>query len=276
MAIPLRDDAPTRRTPWVTWALILINIVTFLFLQPAFFQSGRADREQISSNDIAEARKARRYLYTWGAIPCEVEHGKPLARITGGSGCELGFTARSALLPEHKSPWLALLTSIFLHGSLSHLAGNMLFLWVFGNNVEDRLGHVVYLLFYLVGGVVATMGHVVFNGSSIQPVVGASGAIAAVMGAYFVFKPRGRILTAVVTAAFQVVYIPAFVVLGLFFVTQFFTPTSSNVAWEAHAVGMGAGVLAALLLARVFPDPDRQRPDTAGAVPAPDVGPYRG
>ena len=137
----------------------------------------------------------------------------------------------------------------------------MLFLWVFGNNVEDRLGHVPYLIFYLVGGVIATLGHVVFNQGSADPVVGASGAIAAVMGAYFVFKPRGRILTVVVSAAFQVVYIPAFVVLGLFFVTQFFTPTSSNVAWEAHAVGMGAGVLAGFVLARVFADPDRDRHD---------------
>ena len=96
-----------------------------------------------------------------------------------------------------------------------------------------------------------------FNQGSIQPVVGASGAIAAVMGAYFVFKPRGRILTVVVTAAFQVIYIPAFVVLGLFFVTQFFTPTSSNVAWQAHAVGMAAGAIAAFVFARFFPDPDR-------------------
>ncbi len=270
MAIPFRDDAPTRRTPWVTWALILANIVVFLFLQPAFFQSGRAESDRVSFEDIEEAQKARAFLYKWGAIPCEAEQGEPLSRLSETSKCEVRFNPSGSVLPEDKHVWLALLTSIFLHGGIAHLASNMLFLWVFGNNVEDRLGHVTYLIFYLVGGVLATAGHVVFNRGSIQPVVGASGAIAAVMGAYFVFKPRGRILTVVVSAAFQIVYIPAFVVLGLFFVTQFFTPTSSNVAWEAHAVGMGVGVLAAFVLARVFPDPDRT---PHAAIATASVGP---
>ncbi len=261
MAIPLRDDAPTRRTPWVTWALILANVVVFLFIQPAFFQSGRADSTHTSSNDIEESQKAEVFLYKWGAIPCEIEQNKPLSSITNRTSCDFESESLPTPVPQHKEVWLTLLTSIFLHGSLSHVAGNMLFLWVFGNNVEDRLGHITYLIFYLVGGVVAGLGHVVFNSGSIQPVVGASGAIAAVMGAYFVFKPRGRVLTVVVTAAFQVIYIPAYVVLGLFFVTQFFTPTSSNVAWEAHAVGMAAGALAALVLARIFPDPERPSPD---------------
>ena len=265
MAIPLRDDAPTRRTPWITWVLILANIVVFLFVQPSFFQSGGANSTQPSSSDVQEYRKAEAFLYKWGAIPCEVERDRPLARITDRTSCDFDSDSPSTPLPEHKAVWLTLLTSMFLHGSLSHLAGNMLFLWVFGNNVEDRLGHFAYLLFYLVGGVVAALGHVVFNSGSVQPVVGASGAIAAVMGAYFVFKPRGRILTVVVTAAFQVIYIPAYVVLGLFFVTQFFTPTSSNVAWEAHAAGMAAGALAALVLARVFADPDRASPNLSPA-----------
>lgn len=261
MAIPLRDDAPTRRTPWVTWGLILANIVIFLFLQPAFFQSGRADSTHTSSTDVTQFRQAETFLYKWGTIPCEIEQNKPLASITNRSSCDFDSDSLPTPLPRHKEVWFSLLTSIFLHGSLSHVAGNMLFLWVFGNNVEDRLGHITYLIFYLVGGVVAGLGHIVFNSGSIEPVVGASGAIAAVLGAYFVFKPRGRVLTVVVTAAFQVIYIPAYIVLGLFFVTQFFTPTSSNVAWEAHAVGMAAGALAALVLARVFPDPDQGTPD---------------
>lgn len=266
MALPLRDDAPTRRTPWVTWGLILANIVIFLFLQPAFFQTGAANSDHPTSTDIEGFRKANEFLFRWGAVPCEIEHDKPLARIADGSRCDAAPARVDAVLPRDKQVWLALLTSMFLHGSLSHLAGNMLFLWVFGNNVEDRLGHITYLVFYIVGGVIAALGHVVFNATSVDPVVGASGAIAAVMGAYFVFKPRGRILTVVITAALQVIYIPAYVVLGLFFVTQFFTPTSSNVAWEAHAVGMAAGVLAALVLARSFPDPDRRA--TVGDPPA--------
>lgn len=268
MAVPLRDDAPTRRTPWVTFALIFANIIVFLFVQPVFFQSGRADRETVSSRDVAESRRAETFLYRWGAVPCEVEHKKPLAELSGSRGCKEGFASDPSVLPRHKSVMLALLTSMFLHGGIAHLAGNMLFLWVFGNNVEDRLGPLPYLAFYLFGGIVATLGHVVFNLGSAEPVVGASGAIAAVMGAYFVFKPRGRILTVVASAAFQVVYIPAFVVLGLFFVTQFFTPSSTHVAWEAHAVGMAAGAAVALVLSRFFADPDAapaQQPATSPA-----------
>ncbi len=126
----------------------------------------------------------------------------------------------------------------------------MLFLWVFGNNVEDRLGRLWYLALYLGGGVAATVGYAMVNPSAAIPLIGASGAIAAVMGAFLVFHPRARILTAIATAAFQVVYVPALVVLILYFVTQFFT-AEEFVAWEAHVAGMVAGFIGALLLGRV-------------------------
>jgi membrane associated rhomboid family serine protease len=126
----------------------------------------------------------------------------------------------------------------------------MLFLWVFGGNVEQRLGRANFLALYLAGGIVATLGYVVANTTSPIPLIGASGAIAVAMGAYLVLFPRARILTVIATAAFQVVYVPAWVVLVLFFVTQFFTADDS-VAWQAHAAGMAAGVLATLILRRV-------------------------
>ncbi|MCU1351726.1 MAG: putative rane protein [Acidimicrobiales bacterium] len=257
MALPLRDDAPTKRVPWVTYALILTNIVVFLFLQPAGFQHGSANSG--TKLGYQEEREALRFTYEWGAVPCEVMSGRALADRP--HTCH-DRPARSLLDPA-KGVLLALLTSMFLHGGIAHLAGNMLFLWVFGNNVEDRLGPLPFLAFYLVGGIAAAMGFVLSNVHGAEPLVGASGAIAAVMGAYLVFRPRGRILVAVSTAAFQVVYVPAFVVLGLFFVTQFFTPAEDHVAWQAHAAGMAFGVLAGLLLARLFKDPFRDGPGGA-------------
>jgi membrane associated rhomboid family serine protease len=178
-------------------------------------------------------------------VACEVLTGERVADRPDGCENDIGGP-----LPRDKSVYLALLTAMFLHGSTAHLAGNMLFLWVFGNNVEDRLGTLRYLALYLVGGVAATLGYAAVNARAPVPLIGASGAIAAVMGAYLVLFPRGRILTAIATAAFQVVYVPAAVVLVLFFVTQFLTP-DNEVAWEAHVAGMVAGFLGALALSRL-------------------------
>ena len=242
MALPLRDDLVPRRFPWVTLALFAINVVVFLFVQPSAFQNPPNDYTS------AEARRgavATEYAMRWGAVACELRTGELVAERPEGCADDVGEP-----LPRDKSIYLALLTCMFLHGSTAHLAGNMLFLWVFGNNVEDRLGPVRYLALYLLGGVAATLGYVAVNVHAAVPLIGASGAIAAVMGAYLVLFPRGRILTAIATAAFQVVYVPAAVVLVLFFVTQFLTP-DNEVAWEAHVAGMVAGFLAALVLSRL-------------------------
>ncbi len=267
MAVPLRDDAPTRRTPWVTIALILLNVVVFLFVQPVAFQRG-VDEESPTREDYQLLHDGDHFVFEWGAVPCEVMSGRPLAERP--STCR-GERPPRDLLDARKVVWLALLTSMFLHGGVAHLLGNMLFLWVFGNNVEDRLGHGPYLGFYLIGGLVAALGFTLSNPHSLEPMLGASGAIAAVMGAYLVFKPRGKVLTVVATAAFQVVYVPAFVVLGLFFVTQFLLPEEEKVAWQAHAVGMVFGAVVALLLARWFPDPDR-RASAEPSAAAPPIG----
>ncbi|HEY4376308.1 MAG TPA: rhomboid family intramembrane serine protease [Acidimicrobiales bacterium] len=262
MALPLRDDAPTKRTPWVTYGLILANVIVFLFIQPPAFQTSHRGVE--TYQEAQEVHAADRFTYSWGTVSCEITSGKPLADHP--SECHGGAPSRD--LDPDKNVWAALLTSLFIHGSWDHIAGNMLFLWVFGNNVEDRLGPLAFLLFYLVGGVVAGLGYVAAHPHSIEPAIGASGAIAAVMGAYLVFRPRGRILTVVASAAFQVVYVPAFVVLGLFFVTQFLTPNSDHVAWQAHVAGMAFGAIVALGLARIFPDPFRDKP-AAPAAPTP-------
>ncbi len=243
MALPLRDDAPTRRFPWVTVALIAINVVVFLFLEPASLQGGATAGPSASAESDVNA-----FAYRWGAVPCEIQHLEPLSE---GIDCP-GETAPSPPPVEGKVVLLSLLTAMFIHGSLLHLAGNMLFLYVFGNNVEDRVGPFPYLGLYLLTGLLATLGHAVFHWDDAVPVLGASGAVAGVMGAYLVFRPRGRVLSLVF---WTIVYVPAWVLLGLFFVTQFLTPDAAGVAWVAHAAGMVAGVLLALALARVFRDP---------------------
>lgn len=256
MAVPLRDDLPTRRFPWFTLTLIVVNVVIFLFIQPSAFQNPPSE----DTYSVAEEQRtsdAENFTNRWGAVSCELLSGETLADRP--TGCDRVPTSN---LPADKSIYLALFTAMFLHGSVAHLGGNMLFLWVFGNNVEDRLGRAKYLALYLVGGALGTLGFAAVNHNESSPLIGASGAIAAVMGAYLLFHPKGRILTAIVTAAFQVVYIPAVAVLALFFVTQFLTP-DNQVAWEAHVAGMVAGFLLAVGLSRLASVRRRAAADTA-------------
>lgn len=147
-------------------------------------------------------------------------------------------------------------TSMFMHGGVAHLVGNMLYLWIFGDNVEDRFGHIGYLLFYLFGGVAASLTHVITNPNSQIPTVGASGAIAAVLGAYLVMYPRSRVATFIPLGFFlRLTLVPASIVLGLWFVMQLFSgfvslggPDVGGVAFWAHIGGFVAGALVALLL----------------------------
>lgn len=260
MALPIRDDEPTRRVPWVTITLMAINIVVFLFIQPAAFQPGIDSPE--SQGTFWRQQEQEEFLYRWGTVSCEVTTGKTLA--SRPDGCH-HRNEQPDQPPRNKSIALALLTAMFLHGSIDHLAGNMLFLWVFGSAVEDRLGRLNYLSLYILGGMAATLGYVAFNANSPVPLLGASGAIAVAMGAYFVLLPRGRVLTIIATAAFQVVYVPAAVVLLLFLVTQWFTDPSDNVAWEAHVAGMVVGILAALVLYQIPAVKQRAREESANA-----------
>jgi membrane associated rhomboid family serine protease len=228
MVIPLHDDNPTSRRPVVTIVLIALNLFVFAFLQP-------------HDGGSAEAR----FDYERAAIPCEISHGRPLTvdEVTTGR-CDGSGVTSSEIFPD-KNVYLAALVSIFLHGSWLHVLGNMLFLWVFGNNVEDRLGHVGFVIFYLFVGVVATLGHVAADSGATVPVIGASGAIAGVMGAYLVFWPRARVHSLVFVVLLP---LPAALVLGIWFVLQFGTDANSNVAWVAHVTGFVAGVVVALVM----------------------------
>ncbi|HVT78628.1 MAG TPA: rhomboid family intramembrane serine protease [Acidimicrobiales bacterium] len=227
--IPLRDDNPTVRPPVVT-VLILIAI--------AFVYFGVQPR-----GAVAEAR----YTYANAAIPCEVVQGRPLTideinHALGGHDEACGRAAASPELFPRKSVYLAVLVSMFLHANLLHIGGNALFLWVFGNNIEDRMGHLWYALFYLVGGLAAAGGYVAAQPLSTVPMIGASGAIAAVMGAYLVLFPRAPVRTLFILGFFVFLRdIPAAVLLAFWFVSQFFLSPGSGVAWMAHVGGFAFG-----------------------------------
>jgi membrane associated rhomboid family serine protease len=223
---PLRDLNPTRITPLLTIAVAGANIVVFFGWQPF--------------GDVAEATA---FVYERAAIACELLRGEPLTLREIVSGvCSEGATGPVAF-PE-KQLWLSVLVSLFLHGGIAHVLGNMWFLWIFGNNVEEAFGHLGYALLYLAGGVAATAVFVLMHPVSTVPLVGASGAVAAVLGAYFVLYPTHWILTLIV---FYVVPVPAVVFLGVWFAGQF-AVADVGVAWEAHVGGFVFGASMALVL----------------------------
>ncbi|MCA1832046.1 MAG: rhomboid family intramembrane serine protease [Actinomycetota bacterium] len=241
--IPLRDRNPTTNTPYVTIALIAVNVLVF-FTEP------------ISASNLAQAK----FFYCKAAIPFEVLHGHQSFRLAATFAC-----------PD-KHVWFSILYSMFLHGGFLHIAGNMLFLWVFGNNIEDRLGPVKFLLLYFGAGIAATFAQSLVAGGladvptrdALQPMVGASGAIAGVLGAYILLFPRARVSTLVIFFFITVVDLPAYVVLGLWFVLQVFSgvasvgaTASSGVAFFAHIGGFVAGmILLAILRPRRAPPPE--------------------
>lgn len=187
----------------------------------------------------------------WGFIPEELIRSQPYATIT------VDGVTRSIETPV--PTWVTIFTSMFMHGGFFHFAGNMMFLWVFGDNIEDRLGHVKYLLFYLFTGVVATFAHFAIDPSSSTPLVGASGAISGVLGAYVVLYPYNRVKALVVLYIITVIELRAAILLGLWFVWQLFQGLVSlglssqvNVAFFAHIGGFAAGslILVAVKLAK--------------------------
>jgi hypothetical protein len=210
MFIPLKDLNPHKTYPVVNTLLILTNVIVFLFqltLTPSQYKA---------------------FLLTNATIP---------SHINGFLNGHIGLEA--TLLP--------LLTSMFLHGGLAHIAGNMLFLWIFGDNVEDYFGHFPYLLFYLFCGIGSDLLHIAFNFNSSVPALGASGAISGVMGAYILLYPRAQVLTLVLVFFLP---IPAFIILGYWFLLQFLAGVSSvgaaatgGVAWWAHIGGFLLGMI---------------------------------
>jgi membrane associated rhomboid family serine protease len=239
---PLRDANPTRRVPYVTIILILVNIGIYFLVQPQGQQLfGQIDAEM----------EANRFTFEYAAIPCEVTTGEPLSvdEVPNSQGdidnCDPG--RGDPVFPD-KQVWLAMLFSMFFHGSLIHLGGNLLFLWVFGNNIEDHLGALRYLIFYLIGGVVATLAHVAVQPDSTIPLIGASGAVAAVMGAYLVWFPNAQVLTAFFFIFVLFREIAAKWVLGFWLVSQFFINPNAGVAWMAHVGGFLFGAAIAALV----------------------------
>jgi membrane associated rhomboid family serine protease len=248
--IPIRDENPTAHPPVLTIALIIINVFVYFFVQPHAKQG-------LVTSQADEAR----FTYEYAAIPEEVKQGHPLTcedlnSDAGPPDCSPGAPPDAQPFP-HKNVYLALLYSMFLHGSLLHIGGNMLFLWVFGNNIEDRMGKVGYLVFYLIGGLVSALAHIFVDTSSTIPIIGASGAIAAVMGAYLVLFPNAPVRTLFIYFIILFRDIPAKWLLIFWFVSQFFISPGSGVAWVAHVGGFVFGVIVAgLLRSRLRPPPE--------------------
>jgi membrane associated rhomboid family serine protease len=246
--LPLRDLNPHRRKPYLTWALVAVNVFVFFFVQPSGFTNANPQAN--------ETREQQRFLYENALVPCEVSHWQRLTEQLARE-CS-GFAAVGAdttpAFPD-KSVGRSILASMFLHANLLHLLGNMWFLWVFGDNVEDRLGHVAFAAFYLFGGVVAAFGQVLSDPQSLTPVIGASGAIAAVLGAYLVFYPRAKVVTILLPLFFLPFVISAWVLLGFWFGSQFLTAPGSGVAWVAHVAGFAAGAVGAMIVRTVTRPP---------------------
>ncbi|MFW5947580.1 MAG: rhomboid family intramembrane serine protease, partial [Gemmatimonadota bacterium] len=210
---PLRDENPTELVPYLTVALVAVNVAVWVVVQGAGL-------------DLETLRQS---VCTFGAIPAEITgQSSPLPPGTPALRCPTGGLT-----------WGALFTSMFLHGSWMHLIGNMWFLWIFGNNIEDSLGHLRFLVFYILSGLAASAGHILSGPGSPVPMVGASGAISGVMGAYLVLYPRVRIHTLFFFFYFiRVIAIPAWFVLGEWFLIQLLAGTTtgaaSGVAFWAH------------------------------------------
>jgi membrane associated rhomboid family serine protease len=242
MVIPIHDENPTRRTPVVTWALLAVNVIVFLLSPLASHVVGE-------SNGAQECRQVA-FLDEWAAKPDELVHNRPEPEAFTGKGFTDGqqvVCEKASPPPYEKKPWLSVLTAMFLHGGWLHLLGNMLFLYVFGNNVEDRLGRLRFLGFYLLCGYAATYGFALFQPDSTQPLIGASGAVAGVLGAYLVLFPRVRVLSLLTFLFFLPVRLPAWLVLGGWFLLQYLyfrgagLAAGSQVAYGAHVVGFVVG-----------------------------------
>jgi membrane associated rhomboid family serine protease len=230
--LPLKDDQPRYSTPYVTWFLIGLNILIY------FFQW---------SQMISDPRGAEQFTKEFAEIPAH------LAAFLGGSH---RYTLQQVILP--------FFTSMFLHASWTHVLGNMWFLYIFGDNVEDYLGHFQYLVFYLVAGLIAMSTQVAIYLHSSVPTVGASGAIAGVLGAYFILYPRARVLTWFFVF---VLYLPAWIVLGEWFVLQFLAGAATlSTAGMGHDVGGVAvwahvgGFIAGIVMIKIFPERQNRSP----------------
>lgn len=217
---PLWDDVPTKKFPLITIILIVLNSIVYLY-------------------QMSLGERFNEFIYSMGLLPFEITHNIDI-------------------FPPGPSPiYLTIFFSMFMHGSIVHLLGNMLFLWIFGNNVEDYLGRKRFIIFYLFSGIIAAFTQIFFNSDSIVPMVGASGAIAGVLGAYLLLYPRAKVTTVIIFGFFiRLIKIPAVVVLSFWIIYQFLYGISSlavgtgegGVAWFAHIGGFISGIIIIKLL----------------------------
>ena len=228
---PLKDDIPSRTFPFITVLLIALNVLAFLY------------QISLGVGSPAAARAAQELIQEFGLIPC---------RLTGAC------TDPVAGLP---SPYVTILSSMFLHGGLLHVGGNMLYLWIFGDNIEDTLGHFRFIVFYLLSGLAAALAQTGIAPSSEVPMIGASGAVAGVLGAYLLLSPHATILTLVMFGFFIKFFrVPALIVLGFWIVLQLLNAfltyrahplalgESGGIAWFAHIGGFLGGIALLFLL----------------------------
>jgi len=235
MVLPIGDEnRPNHATPVVVYSLIAINVLVFIL--------------QLVEGD--------QFTMAYSAVPYELTHGVDIVRperLPGGG-----------VIPHAPGPpliWLTVLTSMFMHGGFLHIAGNMLYLWIFGDNIEDNFGHTRFLIFYLICGIIAMLAQVILDPDSTIPTLGASGAIAGVLGAYLVMFPHNRIRVLTLFLIITVIELPALLVLGFWIVLQFISQIGSitdhtaqtsggGVAYMAHIGGFVAGIALSFIFRR--------------------------
>jgi membrane associated rhomboid family serine protease len=244
---PISDENERGHGPaYVTLALIAINVIVFVILQGAGATAGGEE-----------------FTYGWSAVPVEITTGTDLVEPE-----TITVQGETLVVPQEPGPspiWLTLLSSMFMHGGWLHLAGNMLFLWIFGDNVEHRVGHAMFLAFYLVAGLIATFSQILINPDSVIPTLGASGAISGVLGAYLVLFPGNRVMVFL----FRVlVPVPAIVAIGMWAVFQVATgigtiaigeETGGGVAYLAHIGGFVSGLVAGVVFRFFYGEPRHPR-----------------
>ena len=249
--LPIGDFLRRRRTPYVNWTLIAVNIGVFLY-------TISLDTQLTQTLGSFRTSEAELFYFEWGGLP---------ACIAEALGVESGAPPQGlqAVCPAADRSLLQGVSGMFLHAGWAHLLSNMLFLWIFGDNVEDRLGHVPYLCFYLLAGVAAMALQTVFSLDSLVPTVGASGAIAGVMGAYLILHPKALVQVIVVPLFFFPFFVPAALLIGFWFIMQVLGGLSdlghtagSDIAWWAHIGGFLAGIV--LIFIAGGPRQERPRP----------------
>ena len=226
--IPLSDDNPTRKKPYVVYMLVILNVIVYFM------------------NNVGAPGLGR--LWNFSMVPYSVIHDVRVIPLINQLGQIAGFQKDFAVGPHPQ--WITIFTSMFMHGGFMHIAMNMLYLWIFGNNVEDALGHIKFLLFYIACGVLASVAHIASDANSMIPTVGASGAIAGVLGAYLLLYPHARVRTLIFLGWFvDYAEIPAIYVLGVWFLLQLTGVVGSagsvggGVAYWAHIGGFIAGLI---------------------------------